>query len=84
MCILCALLTLFQSPFNTYTTVGLPPTPIANPGIDAIKAVAKPAKTNYLFFVVKNYQGYHSFSPNLKKHNLYNTGVFTQKRFSKL
>ncbi|NRA74242.1 MAG: endolytic transglycosylase MltG [Rickettsiales bacterium] len=60
-----------QSPFNTYTTVGLPPTPIANPGIDAIKAVAKPAKTNYLFFVVKNCQGYHSFSPNLKKHNLY-------------
>ena len=41
------------SPYNTRIHKGLPPTPINNPGLAAIQAAAHPAKTNYLFFVVK-------------------------------
>jgi len=41
----------FRSPYNTYTNDGIPPGPICNPGIAAIKAAAQPAKTNYLFYV---------------------------------
>jgi uncharacterized YceG family protein len=51
------------SPFNTYVHKGLPPTPIANPGLDAIQAAAHPANTNYLFFVVKPCgNGEHAFA----------------------
>ena len=56
------------SPYNTYVVRGLPPGPIANPGIDSIKAVLYPAKTNYLYFVSKN-DGSHHFSSSLKEHN---------------
>ncbi len=53
---------------NTYTNYGLPPTPISNPGEDAIKATFEPAKTNYLYFVSKN-DGTHVFSENYGNHN---------------
>jgi UPF0755 protein len=43
-----------DSPYNTYTRDGLPPTAIANPGMPSILAVLKPADTNYLYFVAKN------------------------------
>jgi uncharacterized YceG family protein len=42
-----------RSPYNTRVNKGLPPTPISNPGLAAIKAAAHPARTSYLYFVVK-------------------------------
>ena len=42
-----------DSPYNTRLVAGLPPTPIGNPGLDAIEAAANPAKVDYLFYVVK-------------------------------
>jgi len=51
------------SPYNTRVNVGLPPTPIGNPGLDAIKAAARPAKSNYLFYVLKaGGNGQHCFA----------------------
>ncbi len=40
-----------DSPYNTYTNKGLPPTPIGNPGLEAIEAVLYPDKTNYMFYL---------------------------------
>lgn len=51
-----------DSPYNTYLYGGLPPTPICNPGKESIKAAVKPAKTNYLYFVLKNNEGNHYFA----------------------
>ena len=41
----------FKSPYNTYLHTGLPPTPIGNPGVAAIKAALHPVKTDYLYFI---------------------------------
>ena len=56
------------SPYNTYRNAGLPPGPIANPGINAIVAVANAAITDYLYFVAKG-DGAHAFSRTLDEHN---------------
>lgn len=40
-----------DSPYNTYTNPGLPPTPISNPGLDSLEAAENPAKTDYLFYI---------------------------------
>ena len=52
-----------QSPFNTRTNKGLPPGPIGSPGLDSIRAAAKPARSGFLFYVVKpGTCGEHDFS----------------------
>jgi len=56
-----------DSPYNTYRVTGLPPGPIASPGLDAITAVIRPAGTNYLYFVAKP-DGSHAFAETLEEH----------------
>ncbi len=55
------------SPYNTYINVGLPPTPIASPGIASLEASLDPPETEYLFFVAR-YDGTHVFSRTLAEH----------------
>jgi UPF0755 protein len=57
-----------KSPYNTYVIRGLPPGPIANSGLEAIRAVLYPAETEFLYFVSKN-DGTHHFSKTLTEHN---------------
>ncbi|HEY0372076.1 MAG TPA: endolytic transglycosylase MltG [Thermoanaerobaculia bacterium] len=57
-----------QSPYNTYRSPGLPPGPIANPGLASLKAAAAPATTPYLYFVARN-DGSHVFATNNEEHN---------------
>lgn len=58
-----------DTPYNTYTRNGLPPTPIALPGREAIHATLHPEKTDYLYFVAYgDGSGKHVFSTNLKDH----------------
>jgi UPF0755 protein len=57
----------FDSSYNTYLRRGLPPGPIANPGIESILAVIRPADTTYLYFVAKN-DGSHAFSATYEEH----------------
>jgi UPF0755 protein len=59
---------LADTPYNTYTRSGLPPTPIALPGLASIQAALHPAKTNALYFVA-NGQGRHVFTSTLDAHN---------------
>jgi len=55
-------------PFNTYTRTGLPPGPIASPGLAAIEAVLDPAPVKYLYFVATDEQRHH-FSTTVAEHN---------------
>ncbi|MDZ5458317.1 endolytic transglycosylase MltG [Azohydromonas lata] len=57
-----------DTPFNTYTRSGLPPTPIAMPGLESLRASVKPAPTKALFFVSRG-DGSSVFSDNLADHN---------------
>ncbi len=60
---------LADTPYNTYTRSGLPPTPIASPGLGSIEAALKPdPHQGYLYFVGKG-DGSHAFSKSLEEHN---------------
>jgi UPF0755 protein len=55
--------------YNTYVNPGLPPGPIANPGLSSIQAVLQPAQTNYFYFVAScNGDGSHQFSVTFEEH----------------
>lgn len=59
-----------SSPWNTYQHAGLPPGPIANPGLSSIRAALAPAETRYLYFVAKaDGSGGHNFSESLVQHD---------------
>lgn len=55
------------SPYNSYLNPGLPPTPIASPGVASLKAALTPEETDYLFYVAR-YDGTHVFSRTFEEH----------------
>ncbi len=58
-----------RNPYNTYQNAGLPPGPIANPGLSSLRAALSPTNTTYLYFVAKvDGSGGHTFSDNLASH----------------
>jgi UPF0755 protein len=57
-----------DSPYNTYVRRGLPPGPIASPGLAAIEAALDPAPVSYLYFVARD-ERHHSFSTTMTEHN---------------
>jgi UPF0755 protein len=57
-----------DGPYNTYTRAGLPPTPIAAPGLASLRAALRPAKTNALYYVARG-DGTSEFSRTLDEHN---------------
>ena len=67
-----------DTPYNTYTRQGLPPTPIAMPGKPAIEAALHPASGTELYFVARG-DGTHVFSSTLDEHNR-NVACFQLKR----
>ena len=60
----------FDTPYNTYLHAGLPPGPVANPGLKALRAAMEPAKTTYLYFVAAgaNPQGRSLFASTEEEH----------------
>jgi UPF0755 protein len=57
-----------DGPYNTYTRAGLPPTPIAMPGLASLRAAMRPGKTNAMYYVSRN-DGTSQFSRTLEEHN---------------
>ncbi len=58
----------YDSPYNTYQINGLPPGPICNPGMDALKAAVSPAPTSFIYFVADPMSGRHTFSATYDDH----------------
>ncbi|MCY7354026.1 MAG: endolytic transglycosylase MltG [Lysobacter sp.] len=68
-----------DTPYNTYTRAGLPPTPIAMPGVDALNAATNPAAGVALYFVaVGDGSGRHLFASTLQQHNA-NVSAYVQR-----
>lgn len=57
-----------DSPYNTYKNKGLPPGPIASPGLPSIEAALNPPETKYLFFVLTGKDGSHTFTETYEEH----------------
>jgi len=66
-----------NSPYNTYLHLGLPPQPIANPGLAALQAAVNPASTDYLYYVSDS-SGYNHYASSLEEHNQ-NIGKYLNK-----
>lgn len=59
----------YESPYNTYLIKGLPPTPIANPGLASLRAAAKPAETDYFFYLLDTkHKDAHVFAKDYDEH----------------
>ena len=65
------------SPYNTYMRVGLPPGPIASPGIDAINAVLDAKAGEYLYYVATK-DGHHVFSKTYEEHQAQIEKIYTE------
>jgi UPF0755 protein len=76
----------FDSPYNTYRYAGLPPGPIAAPGLASLEAAANPANVPYLYFVSRN-DGSHAFATTLDEHNRnvqeYQVRFFRERRLGR-
>lgn len=70
------------SPYNTYLNPGLPPTPIASPGLASLKAALYPENTPYLYFVAR-YDGTHVFSRTLAEHQAAQAAIRQQQKQSR-
>jgi len=70
------------NPYNTYMNPGIPPGPIASPGIGSLKAVLNPERTDLLFFVAK-YDGTHIFSKTLFEHVVATKAIRQQRQSGK-
>jgi UPF0755 protein len=56
-----------DSPYNTYTNLGLPPGPIASPGLASLQAAAAPAETKFIYYVLTSKDGSHTFCETLEE-----------------
>lgn len=63
--------TQLDSPYNTYTNVGLTPTPIANPGLSSLQAALNPETHDYYYYVLNPATGMHQFSTTYEEHEAY-------------
>lgn len=64
-----------SSPYNTYYNVGLTPGPIANPGLDSIRAALEPSSTNYYYYILDPAAGSHHFSTTLEEHEAFRASL---------
>jgi len=72
-----------QSPYNTYLNAGLPPAPICNPGLVALKAAAEPAQSDFYYFqLMDEAAGRHVFTKTLSEH-VEQGAIFKTKKASR-
>ncbi|MDY7014798.1 MAG: endolytic transglycosylase MltG, partial [Cyanobacteriota bacterium] len=67
-----------DSPYNTYLYPGLPPTPIASPGLDSLQAALSPEQTAFRYFVAR-YDGTHLFTKTLEEHEVAKKAIRQQR-----